>query len=278
MAFLKNFWSGTSAWQNPNQSSTATPQASPPPLSHTSLPSERAAAKFEEGLDLCEAGRTREGMAAFLAATEIDPNCIDAWFALGKCFHGINSEKYADDILKCGQGALRADPNNPKAKNLAAAGYFEKGKTAWKLQDWEAAYDCYRRSYELNRESHDALELYCACAGKAHKYAEFTGNLRRELSQASEGDRARPVLGRALVKMSLREPFKSDPQLKAELLREAESQLTTFLRVNALDPGAHYWLGATYFATGRAKEAREIAAKLAHIDPDRSRDLRELVG
>lgn len=278
MGFLKNFWSGNSAWQNPNQSSTSTPQTPSAPLPHILPPSERAAAKFEEGLNLCEAGRTQEGMAAFLAATEIDPNYIDAWFALGKCFHGINSEKYADDILRCGQAALRAEPNNPKAKNLAAAGYFEKGKTAWELQDWEAAYDCYRRSYELNRKNHDALELYCVCAGKAGKYSELTANLRQELSHASEGDPARPVLGRVLVKMSLREPFKSDAQLRAELIHEAESQLTTFLRINSLDPGANYWLGAVYFAAGRAEQAREIVVKLADIDPKRSRDLQELVG
>ncbi len=155
---------------------------------------------------------------------------------------------------------------------------MKKGKTAWNLQDWEAAYDCYRRSYELNRQSHDALELYCVCAGKAEKYSEFTENLRQELRHASEGDPARPVLGREPVKMSLRAPFKSNAQLKAQLIHEAESQLTTFLRINPLDPGANYWLGAVYFAAGRAEEAREIVVKLADIDPKRSRDLRELVG
>jgi tetratricopeptide (TPR) repeat protein len=279
MGFLKDFWSGTTAWQNPNQAArSTTAPSSPPPIPQATSPSERAAAKFEEGLNLCDAGRTREGMAAFLAATEIDPNCIDAWFALGKCFHGINPEKYANDILSCGEGALRADPNNIKAKNLAAAGCFEKGKAAWAAEDWEAAYDCYRRSYELNPENPDALDLYCVCAGKVEKYSEFTDRLREDLKHASEGNRARPILGRVLVKMSLRDPFKADRQLQAQLLCEAESQLTTFLRTNPLDAGANYWLGAAYYMTGRVEEARQVVIKLADVDLERSRDLQELVG
>lgn len=313
MGFLKDFWSGSLPSQNPAlRRESCPPQTIPkdaasksPVASNHSLPlgrqdtfiaflaskssvasnhslplspSERARAKFEEGLDLCEARRVREGIEAFSAATEIDPNCIDAWFALGKCFHNLDPAKFADEILQCAEGALRADPNNAKSKNLGSAAYFKKGQVQFDARNWFQAYKHFERAYELNPDGgEDLLDMYVFCAEKAEKFPECAEHLRNRLAQTPEDEKARRILGRVLVKMSLHEPWNSDDTVRLQLLKEAEFHLTTFLSNQPLDPVANYFLGALYITSARTQEAEATIRKLASIDAEGSHDLQEML-
>ena len=297
MGFLKDFLSGSLSSQNPRQSRDAplpqarpekklaaaeTPSATAPVLS----PAQRARAKYEEGLGLFDGKHNLQGMEAFIQATEIDPDCVDAWFALAKCFHRMDSRKFIEDIFTCAENALRAAPDNPKSRSLGVVAYTKKGEIAAEAHEWPKAYRYFRRAYQLDPdgevladdnsgESIDSLTVYAWSAEQAGKLADLVNELRTRLAQNPQDERVRYVLGRSLMKLSTEQPVEAENRM--QMLSEAETHLTTFLSDHPLSAEANYFLGFVYVGQGRTRLAAEIATRLADIDIERSRDLREVL-
>ena len=220
-----------------------------------------------------------------MEATQIDPNCVDAWFALGKAFHTMNAEKSIEFVLLCAENALRAEPNNPKSQSLGAAAYSKKAELAAEAEEWSEAYDYFKRAYHLepDRElladdgvqSTNLLDAWAWAAEHAGKFADLADDLRARLAQHVDDERARYVLGRTLTKMAIDQPPPSESRTK--MFSEAEAHLTKFLSTDPLSPEANYFLGFVYVGQGRMDLAGKIVAKLAEIDIERSKDLAEVV-
>jgi tetratricopeptide (TPR) repeat protein len=246
---------------------------------------ERARAKYEEGVRLFDGKHNLQGMEAFVEATEMDPNCVDAWVALGRTFYSINPEKYVDRIMECAQNALKAEPNNPKSKSLAVAAFLKKGELAAATDEWFLAYSHFKRAYHLDpdgkalsednlAESIHVLDAYSWAAEHAGKFREFVTDLRARVTENSKDQYVKYIIGRTLTKMSAEIPGSEERQ---ESLNEAEIHLTKFLVNDPLNAEANYFLGFVYVGQGRTRLAAEIVAKLADIDIERSRDLREVL-
>lgn len=225
-------------------------------------------------------------MEAFIEATELDPDCVDAWFALAKSFYTVDPARHIDSIVECAENALRAQPNNAKSKSLGAAAFLKKGELAAGDDEWSAAYWNFKRAYSLDSEaalladdnsgnSASILEMLAWSAERAGEFQDCVINLRARV-RGMPGDRhAKYILGRTLTKMAIEAPVGSPG--REELLNEAEAQITEFLLEEPLSAEANYFLGYVYVAQGRTRLAADIVAKLADIDIDRSRDLQEVL-
>ncbi len=298
MGFLKDLWSGSLPSQAPSRSGDlASPspppkQATiPPPIPRNVLASqpsaaERARAKYEEGVRLFDGEHNLQGMEAFVEATEMDPNCVDAWVALGRTFYFINPEEYVDRIMECAQNALKAEPNNPKSKSLAVAVFLKKGERAAATEDWFLAYSHFKRAYHLDPdgkalsednlgESIHVLDAYSWAAEQAGKFRDFVTDLRARVTENPTDQYVKYIIGRTLTKMSADIQLSSEE--KQESLSEAEIHLIEFLVNDPLNAEANYFLGFVYVGQRRTRLAAEIVAKLADINIERSRDLREML-
>ena len=250
----------------------------PPIVASTPSPttdsiSEEAQRVYEQGVRMIEDGQTREALEAFLKATEIDPNCVDACVALARCFHTIDVEKNSDQVMQLAERAFKADPNNNKARNILSVAHFEKGKMAWNSEDWQEAVLCFKRSYQIE-PSQKSLACLGHCAENADELEVFADVCEARLKEKPDDHGAQYMLGRTFVKMAA----KPDKAWNVdEYLRRAEEQLSAFLAAEPASADGNYWMGIIFSLTSRFDEAANIVAKLKDIDSEKSKNLADLI-
>lgn len=239
--------------------------------------SEEAQKVYEQGLQMFKDGQTREALEAFVRATEIDPNCVDACVALARSFLTMDGQKYSDEAFFYGEQAYSADPNDPKARNVASSANFEKGKMAWDTENWDGAVRYFKRAYELEPKA-ETLSALGYCAEKANMLADFADVCDKRLKQQPDDHPVKYILGRSYAKMAIDGSSAPDMAwIRTERLRRAEVQLMDYLATDSLNGHANYWLGIVYFMTDRLDEASHIVAKLQKIDLDMSKELEEFL-
>ncbi|MBT6229221.1 MAG: hypothetical protein HOI47_21470 [Candidatus Scalindua sp.] len=249
------------------------PIVASPPSPTTDSISEEAQRVYEQGVRMIEDGQTREALEAFLKATEIDPNCVDACVALARCFHTIDVEKNSDQVMQLAERAFKADPNNNKARNILSVAHFEKGKMAWNSEDWQEAVLCFKRSYQIE-PSQKSLACLGHCAENADELEVFADVCEARLKEKPDDHGAQYMLGRTFVKMAA----KPDKAWNVdEYLRRAEEQLSAFLAAEPASADGNYWMGIIFSLTSRFDEAANIVAKLKDIDSEKSKNLADLI-
>ena len=260
-----------------NKPSIPTPTTSLPlPLTSDSN-SEEAQRVYEQGIRMFEDGQKQEALEAFLKATDIDPNCVDACVALARCFHAIDAEKYSDQVMQFAEQAFKAAPNNHKARNILSVAHFKKGKMAWDAKNWQEATLCFKRSYQIE-PSQQTLAGFGYCAENADELGTFADVCEARLKEQSDDHGARFMLGRTFVNMAIKDLSEPDKTLRnTEYLRRAEEQLTTFLASDPVSADGNYWMGVIFSMTGRLDEAANNVIKLKDIDPEKSKDLADLI-
>ena len=128
----------------------------------------RARECVARGDDLRNAGQTREALAEYLRAVEFDPNCADAQFGLGGCYHQLARE---ENGLAGGTIYFRAGLENltlaVAAFEVAANLQPDSADTQLKLglahdnaSRLEEAERCYRRAIELDPDGMDGADAH----------------------------------------------------------------------------------------------------------------------
>jgi hypothetical protein len=126
-------------------------------------------------------------------------------------------------VLDFAEQAFRADPTDPRARNIAAVANFVMGGIASDAKEWEKAVHWYKRSYEIESDE-TTLALLKQCAQDANQLDILGDVCEARLKACPDDHPVRLTLGIAYVKMAIDRKFAPGKEfLKAELLRRLTS-------------------------------------------------------
>lgn len=247
------------------------------PATAAPLTSDQTAAAmllYEDGVQLFNSGQKREALLRWSEAVKVDPRCVEAHVTLARAYYKIDPVKHQDLILHHANSALEVEPNNAKARNIAAVTHFALGQQVWDAGEWETATASFLESYRLDPTAQHTADALATCAEQAGTLRIAIDAFEEQVANVSNDVRTRYLVGRSYVKMVLNS--ENEGLAREEALAHGEAHLKAVLDWSPSDPDANKWLGGVYYMTGRDQEYQRIVDLLRSVDPEKCAELEDL--
>jgi tetratricopeptide (TPR) repeat protein len=224
-----------------------------------------AASLLERGVELEQAGRTDDAIAAEEEATRLDPKLVRAHVNLIILYGRTGDFQRASEHF---QAAVALDP-----KHIPDA-YYNFGVLLMKRSELAEAAECFRKALQLEPEYADAHNDLGYLLERQGKLAEAADEYRKAIQEKPDFRQAHFNLGRILV----------NQQQYPEAIQELQLTLSP---VDENTPSYLYALGAAYGRAGDQAAARRYleqakteasARKQGQLVADIERDIQKLGG
>ena len=194
-----------------------------------------AASLLERGVELDQAGRFQDAIAAEEEAVRLDPNLVRAHVNLIILYGRTGDFQRASEHF---QAAVALDPNHiPDA-------YYNFGVLLMNRDELGEAAECFRKALQLDPDYADAHNDLGLLLERQGKLPEAAAEYRKAAEERPDFRKAHFNLGRILV----------NQQRYLEALHELEQTLTP---VDESTPAYLYALGAAYGRAGDPSRARQ---------------------
>ncbi len=231
-----------------------------------------------KGFSFSIGGQDQKALEYFKMATENDPNSTTAWYGLGYCYAGKNSQT---DAIEAYKQAIRTNPTNEIS-------HFHLGNYYFKIGRYNEAIEAFKRSISINPEFEAAYFNIGMIYNKVGRLEEAKKAFQNVVDLNPKSKTALYNIGVASTKLGQYEQaviaYKKAIDLQPEFvealfnlglvygeLGNIQDEMDAYkkaIRVNPDFAPAHYAIGQTYLKQGDKASALDEYKILKKLDND----------
>jgi tetratricopeptide (TPR) repeat protein len=231
-----------------------------------------------KGFSFSIGGQDQKALEYFKMATENDPNSTTAWYGLGYCYAGKNSQT---DAIEAYKQAIRTNPTNEIS-------HFHLGNYYFKIGRYNEAIEAFKRSISINPEFEAAYFNIGMIYNKVDRLEEAKKAFQNVVDLNPKSKTALYNIGVASTKLGQYEQaviaYKKAIDLQPEFvealfnlglvygeLGNIQDEMDAYkkaIRVNPDFAPAHYAIGQTYLKQGDKASALDEYKILKKLDND----------
>jgi tetratricopeptide (TPR) repeat protein len=197
-----------------------------------------------KGFNFSINGQDQQALQYFKMAAEKDPDSTTAWYGLGYCYAGKDSQA---DAIEAYKQAIRTDPSNE-------ASHFHLGNYFYKIGRYDEAIAAYKQVVHINPQFEAAYFNLGTIYSKTGRLPEGKEAFENVVRINPEATKAQYNIGVSYTKLG-----------------QYQKAIEAYMKAIEIDPDfaqAHFNLGVIYGELGKMKDEMEAYKQAVRINPD----------